>query len=113
MKAGAVGVRWRRTAARSAVVAALIAVPALVAFRLTAKLGVPAVRSGLAAAVGPGNSALAVECRAVMPGLIHCSYYVRRSRPVSAKEGGRFYESYYLWYGFGYHRVRHMAGDVT
>ncbi len=113
MKAGAVSARWRRTAARVVVVATFIGVLALAALLLTAKFGVLAVRSGLAAEVGPGNTASAVECRAVMPGLIYCQYYARRSRPEGAKEGGRFYESYYLWYGLGYRRVRHLTGDVT
>ena len=105
--------RWRRTAARVVVVATLTGVLALVAFLLTARFGVLAVRSGLPAEVGPGNTASDIECRAVMPGLIYSSYFARRSRPVSAKEGGRFYESYYLWYGLGYRRVRHLPGDVT
>jgi len=73
----------------------------------TATVGTRAAQKAIRAEVGPGYSASLDQCRAVFPGLIRCSYYVRRSRPAGPKEGGASYESYYIWDGFRCNRVHH------
>ena len=93
-----------------AIIAALVAC-SLLAQYLTATLGVNTVRSAILPA--PGQAVSGVECRVVFPGVVRCSYYERRSKAAGPKEGGRVYESDYLWYGFGCVRLRHVLSEVT
>jgi hypothetical protein len=101
----------RKIVRRLVLAATCLVLAALLGHRLTATLGVDAARSVLAPA--PGQAISGVECRAVFPGVVRCSYFERRSDVAGPKEGGRFYESDYRWYGLGRLRLRHFLSAVS
>ena len=79
----------------------------------TATVGTQGVQDAIRAEIGPGMTVSFDVCRAVVPGLIYCSYRLRRSSPAGPKEGGTFWESYFFWSGFDCYRVGHRLSAVS
>ncbi|MDG3004668.1 hypothetical protein [Paludisphaera mucosa] len=72
---------------------------------LTATVGVGAVRASLAGEYGPGKTVYAVDCRAIAPGLIVCSYSTRTNPSPGPKACSWAWEARYAWYGLGWRRL--------
>lgn len=101
----------RVTPRRAFIFISILTAVLLAAHFLTATFGVRAVRAAIP--IPPYQSISNVEIWTLFPGLIRCTYYERRAVPAGPEEGGRFYESDFLWYGFGCVRIRHVLTAVS